>query len=102
MPRRSTEQENEKYVLRALAAARRNEAGIKEITTRVNEFLAQQAREKNALLAQQGKRKSARARELREDQVRAVLASLEAQGKASKWSEAPAIWGISTSGRKDL
>lgn len=86
MPRWNIEQQNEKYVLRALAAARRNESGIKEIKTRVNHFLEED-----------GSR-----RRLKEDQVQAVLASLEAQGKASKWSEVPAIWGINASGRKDL
>ena len=86
MPRWNIEEENEILVLRALAAARRNHAGIKEITTRVNDFLS----------------KGDSRRRLREDQVQEVLASLETQGKASKWSEAPAIWGINAEGRKQL
>lgn len=86
MPRSGIEKENEQYVLLALSTAAKNQAGIKEIRIRVNGFL-------------QG---SGSRRRLSEDQVQAVLASLQAQHKVSKWTESPATWGINDKGRKSL
>lgn len=85
-PRHSIEVANERYVLTALTQARRNNSGIKEITLRANRLL----------------REEQSRRRLTEDQVQKVLISLEAQGKASKWSEDPAIWGINAKGRASL
>lgn len=85
MPQRKIELENEKYVLQALAEAK-NGAGAREITIRAGRFLRED-----------GKR-----RKLTEDQARAVLASLEAQGKVSERRTDPATWQITFEGKKYL
>lgn len=85
MPRRSTEQENEKYVLRALTETK-DGAGVKEARHRANR-----------LLGNDGSR-----RQLTESQARAVLESLESQGKVAKQGTEPATWLITPRGRRFL
>jgi len=82
MPRGYIEEENEKYVLRVLAATR-DGAGTKEARHRVNDLL---------------KRQSSR-RQLSESQARAVLESLASQGKVAKQSTDPVTWLITPRGR---
>lgn len=85
MPRWSTELENEKYVLQAIAEAK-DGAGAREVMNRVNRFLRED-----------GKR-----RKLTEDKARAVLESLESQGKVSARRTTPVTWQITFEGKRDL
>ena len=85
MARRKTEEENEKYVLQAVAEAR-DGAGAREVMNRVNR-----------MLKEDGQR-----RKLTEDQAQAVLLSLEAQGKMAKRRTTPVTWQITFEGKKYL
>lgn len=85
MPPKRIEQENEKYVLQALAEAR-DGGGAREVMNRVSRFLKED-----------GKR-----RKITEEQAREILESLTAQRKASKRRTSPASWVITFRGKRYL
>src|SRR5512146_1108790 len=85
VPRGNIEQENEKYVLQALAEAK-DGAGAREVMNRVSRFLKED-----------GKR-----RKLTEEQAREVLESLTARGKVSKRRTSPATWQLTFEGKGHL
>lgn len=85
MPRWNIEQENEQYVLRALAEAK-DGAGAREVMNRVNRFL----------------REAGKRRKLTEAGAREVLESLDSQGKVSRRRSEPVTWQITFEGKKYL